>query len=569
MQITKLPERIYSYFIEQNHVQTGYTLSFFRIVYVLQCFVILYHTHIYKALLFDSVAGFSKNVFPFNTLLACWFLSLLFLLIGYFTRYAAIANYICIILITDLYARAGVNSYYDDMLKVGGIILFLFPVNSRFSFDSIINPSIRYSCNKLHYVSAWILYFGLMYFMSGISKLLSPVWQKGLGVWTPLSMPYWRWGGWMDGLQDQFYVMVAINYIVIIWELVFIFLIFSRKWRGSMVFTGVVFHLVIASFFYFPQTALLAASSYALFIPEKFWIRLYNLIGSHRKYSVYVTGNDTSSAYYQFIKSLDYRNKFIPAYDAYEADIILNSKHAVGNALTKYLLYTPLKWYFNSNKPFDNQTLTKKGSLYLHGFGNRTIVNVTLFFIALQLIYMLAYCYTKLNYKDTSNQYINNYSNKERGLKPEPFSIMRTFLGINSKSVFIDKAMLAKRKCYAITYYDSTSVKWLPIMNTSGFTATDLSKDGCWWKVHQFAITDSKDGLNENHLIRSIMFLSIKQRIDLKKTRFRILYRNYEAPREYEKGYYLKMYELPWLTAGIVEPTGNIPRFIPAKSFKP
>jgi|GEM_PF-3311714 hypothetical protein len=568
MQILSIPDRLYHFLTRQNKTEKGFSLALFRIVFAVQVLLWAYHTHVYKALLFDSVAGVSKSLFPFNVLLFLWVGALLCLLIGFYTHFAAVANYVCIILITEVYVRNGVGSYYDDILKMGSILLIILPANARFSIDSILYPAIRNRCNKLHYVAGWILLFGLMYFMSGISKVLSPVWQKGLGLWTPLSMPYWRYSTWVDGIQDVKWLMILLNYVVIAWEIGFVFLIFSKRWHKAAIWIGIFFHLSIALCFYFPQTALSCALCYILFIPDSFWERVYRVISTTQKISVFVPDAQLPTRYYQFIKALDFRNKYIPAYDAYEADLILNSRHAVGTALSGYIIYKPLAWWIYATK---NDTSYSANSLQTIPFIQMSHQNLSRFVLLMTVaytFYFTAFLYGKWRNHSYNDKTAATTTYRERGLKLTPLSICRTFFGINSKAVFTDKAMLAKRTCYSITYTQNGIVHWLPIMNYYGLVSPDTDKVGGWWKLHHFAITESQHGLNEKNLIRNVSYLARKQGIDLKSTRFRILERKYVPPEEYEYGYYAKMYVLPWHTCGFLVPDKDLLRFIPAISHK-
>ena len=568
MQILSIPKRLYHFLTRQNKPEKGFSLALFRIVFALQVLLFVYHTHVYKALLFDSVAGISKSLFPFNALLFMWTVAVLFILVGLYTHFAAVANYVCIILITEVYVRNGVGSYYDDVLKMGSILLIILPANARFSIDSILFPAIRNRCNKLHYVTCWILLLGLMYFMSGISKVLSPVWQNGLGLWIPLSMPYCKYNTLVDGIQNIKWLMVLLNYAVIAWEIGFIFLLFSKRWHKTVIWIGILFHLGIALCFYFPQTALSCVFCYILFIPDSFWEKVYTTISTSQKITVFATDTPHSVRYYQFIKALDFRNKFIPAYDAYEADLILNSRHAAGTALSSYIIYKPLVWWLYATKHNTPASPLPASAIPFIQVSQINLARFVMLIITAYALYFTAFLYSKWRNPSDKNKTTATTTYRERGLKLTPLSMCRTFLGINSKAVFTDKAMLANRTCYAITYTQNGNTLWLPVINYQGLVTPDTDKKGNWWKLHHFAITESQDGLNEKNLVRNVIYLARKQGIDLKSTRFRILERKYVPPEEYEYGYYAKMYLLPWRTCGFLVPDKDLLRFVPVVSHK-
>ena len=127
---------------------------------------------------------------------------------------------------------------------------------------------------------------------------------------------------------------------------------------------------------------------------------------------------------------------------------------------------------------------------------------------------------------------------------------------------------MAKRSCYAITYLQNGRSYWLPMLNHQGIVSPDTDKQGSWWKLHHFAITESQEGLNEQNLIRNSVYLLRKQGINLQSTHFRVLERQYVPPDKFEQGYYAKMYKLPWYTCGFLVPDKNLLRFIPARSHK-
>lgn len=552
-----------------NKSEKPYTLGIFRIIFVLQLLLVWYQTHSYKLILFDAVDGLQNSHFPIQLLLISWLISLVLLLVGYQTKYAAVANYLCVILVTDVFARSDVSSYFDDVIITTSIFLIVLPVNASFSIDSILLPELRYKVNRLHYLSIWVLLFGAMYFLSGVSKLYSKAWLNGLGIWMPLNMPFLKWTDALDGLQDYYLLMVGLNYFIIAWELLFVFFIFNDKWRKYFVVTGVLFHFFIALLFYFPKSALSMCLLYVIFIPNSFWEYLGQKISTRNRIKVFLPTNSRMAyRYYPLLKAIDLRNKYKLCSNEKEADIVIKSPYDFAQLLTKYWLLKPLQWINWDKQPLASDNFAYTQFSRNTGMNQRGIIGFILVLTLLNVFALMAYSYHKGKYwfkqndVTTNNKPINRIPKK--GFKTNTFGILKSFMGISSKAVFTDKSLLTDRTYFAITYEENNQMVWLPINNEKGLITTDFNQSGYWWKIHHFKTIDTSNihGINPEQLIRSIMFLAQKKRIKLNHT-FNVLAKKYTMPKQYEKGYYLKMYQIPWKKIGIIQSVNDTLRFIP------
>lgn len=86
------------------------------------------------------------------------------------------------------------------------------------------------------------LHIGLVYFGAAITKMNTPTYLSGdqLQFWmqTHLNFPH----PLGEFLSLYPVLMVAMGYIALVWEVVFVFLVFNRHWRPWVLGLGVIFH---------------------------------------------------------------------------------------------------------------------------------------------------------------------------------------------------------------------------------------------------------------------------------------------------------------------------------------
>src|SRR5690349_17971057 len=121
-------DRFIHYFKSFDYPVSARSFAFFRILYSLYVLGLIYELNSEWPLLFDHIPPYSISLFPIKISLLIWFLSSLFLLTGFFTRFAAIINYILVLLMAVFFANSNIGSFNDDLLRIGGFLLIFLPV---------------------------------------------------------------------------------------------------------------------------------------------------------------------------------------------------------------------------------------------------------------------------------------------------------------------------------------------------------------------------------------------------------------------------------------------------------
>jgi hypothetical protein len=275
-------------------------------------FRILFHAHwlwlltdIYpiRDLLFDSVSPWQRVDIPMDMLLIFSAFFSFLMMLGFLTKYVSIANYVLIVIITFSNINFHTASFYDDLLKIGSFACIFLPVSRCFSIDSILNKENNRNTWKLNYTLLLFISLGLLYFASALTKLYSPIWQKGIGLWLPMVVPSNNITDWSFYIADNIFVLKIISSIVVIWEFTFIFCLFIPATYPIIAILGILFHIGIAAFFPFPKISLGPIAFYSLFIPGYFWSRFNINIPS--------TGNSVLTIKNSFVKYTYRKQLFI------------------------------------------------------------------------------------------------------------------------------------------------------------------------------------------------------------------------------------------------------------------
>src|SRR5919106_3125550 len=198
---------------------------FFSLVILQEIFYLIYFRH----LIFDPVPfiDIASPLVPFFLIL--WAVAVFHLMIGRYTRFAAIANYLFWVVFTVF---TPMWQHFDggfDQLMIGSSFLLMFlPTARAFSIDNLrfklnlSNISYRYDPPKQ--VSAFSYYIllaislGLLYFDSAVHKLFAEFWRNGMGAWLPSSMPYYVSGIDLTWLLNNKPLQMFIGYAIIVFE---------------------------------------------------------------------------------------------------------------------------------------------------------------------------------------------------------------------------------------------------------------------------------------------------------------------------------------------------------------
>ena len=117
------------------------------------------------------------------------------------------------------------------------------------------------------------LVIALIYLDSAFYKFASSMWLNGLGMWLPASLPMATWSSFPWLLNNELLVKF-LGYLVLIFETVFILLMWFKVFRMPLLVIGVLFHLGILFFFPIPWFALAVICVYCLMVPIRFWKKI-------------------------------------------------------------------------------------------------------------------------------------------------------------------------------------------------------------------------------------------------------------------------------------------------------
>jgi hypothetical protein len=173
--------------------------------------------------------------FFYEFTLCAYLVSLLFLVIGFFTRFSALLALILQLIIYKSFAQF--NYGYDQFMTMSLFYCFIFPVGKYYSCDNLIfkkkNVEIFFN-----YRSVLQIHLSIAYFFSGVAKALDSGWWNGKSVWNALV-----------SLDRNFYPIPVI-YIVggiltVLLELSYPILVHFKKTRKIILIAIILMHLII------------------------------------------------------------------------------------------------------------------------------------------------------------------------------------------------------------------------------------------------------------------------------------------------------------------------------------
>ncbi|MCB0036564.1 MAG: hypothetical protein KDE51_21175, partial [Anaerolineales bacterium] len=238
----------------ENQV-SAFPLAVFRITFVFMCLIEAIENTYFRHLIFDFVPYLEPSRISTKPIFFIWIICLLFLLVGFKTRQAAIINYIfTVVVIGHSGIPFGFDWHVDVLLLIGSVLLVLLPVNRYMAVDALLAALKKSSISE----EAWenygqvsfiykfylILFVANIYIDSILWKITSPMYLAGLGFWAPASLPY-------NTYIDLSYILSFENlnrflgFFVLFFEAFFIVLVMFKRLRPWVCLIGIIFHIVI------------------------------------------------------------------------------------------------------------------------------------------------------------------------------------------------------------------------------------------------------------------------------------------------------------------------------------
>ncbi len=244
-------------------------LSIFRIAYSFVFLFELAHLFKYRSIVYDGYTEINPTLF-----FLFWIPTVFLLMIGYKTRYVAVLNYIFSVIILS---SAQKYEYHGFTIYTGiNFLLMFLPVANQISLDAFLQKKSKEEDEKVfkvYYLAPVFLVIALIYLDSAFYKFASSMWLNGLGMWLPASLPMATWSSFPWLLNNELLVKF-LGYLVLIFETVFILLMWFKVFRVPLLVIGILFHLGILFFFPIPWFALAVICVYFLMVPIRFWKKI-------------------------------------------------------------------------------------------------------------------------------------------------------------------------------------------------------------------------------------------------------------------------------------------------------
>lgn len=486
----------------------GSGLAIFRIAFSIVLLCDILYIYYFKNLIFDRIPFLVPYEIEIWPVFLFWIPSVLMLILGLFTRTAAIINYMCTVITIGTITTFEYHMFYTYLI-INFLLIFL-PVSRNYSLDrfflklktsedtNIYEPSRKVSI--LAYYLPIFMGIGFVYFDSVLFKWTSPLWLNGLGVWLPASVPQVALFN-LSPLLNLEYIVIGLGYITLIFETIFIFTFWSKKWRIPLLIIGLVLHLGILITFPIPFFALGFSAIYLLMVPVKFWHYISSILRNPK-----------------WLNSL-YKN-------------------------TSFYSKDDIQKYFPKEKSVN---------LSLEDLKQRAVFSGLGILILLQLIASFTSALPKMildelgisDYKSirTIESASKNISNKSKKL-----------FGITRHAVFVDAHFEDYNHSIAVIYVAKNGDEtWLPITNPSG--SIGYYQIGPNWAKWGFRV----DSPNINSLVLSTgvrnytAFWAKKNNIDLKNAFFLIKVKKNASPDGWERDFLNNQLKNSWIEGGNVE----------------
>lgn len=121
-----------------------------------------------------------------------------------------------------------------------------------------------------------VLTIASMYLTTGLLKIISPLWQKGVAIFYILtsqeySTPFFAQLAW----DIPAIFLIIPNYLVLIFQITFPFSLLIPSLKKSYLFFGIFFHLIIAIVIGLPSFAVHVICAYSIFLSDSSAERMY------------------------------------------------------------------------------------------------------------------------------------------------------------------------------------------------------------------------------------------------------------------------------------------------------
>lgn len=468
-------------------------LAVFRIAYGSVLFLEVCQLFRFRHLVFDPVPYVVTSELGTGYLLGAWLVAIACVIVGLYTRVAAVASYTMTLATFGSFSRF---EYHLDYVLTGINLLIVFmPVSRALSLDRLLESrSTRgettdpAEVDRIHPELLVLVGIGLVYFDSIFYKLASPMWTSGLGVWLPASLPQVTWLD-LSPVLDQKWLVLGLGYLTLVFESLFLALVWFDRLRPALLAIGLGLHLGIGLAFPIPWFALGVVALYVLLVPPAWFAaaeRLLRTRGNGRRAGASRRGG--------------------PGPDA--ADPALGPAARAG-------LAGLLVWI-----------LASQGLATLQAP------------LAGRLAATLGLEGARRKAASIAREYTN--------------AVSRPVAGLTRHGVFMDGHFRGYDQMISLVHVDDSGREtWLPIYGVDGLaTAANSGRTWVFWNWRVVGTRPDRERLADG-IRRLTAFWAHRRALRLRDLRFEIRARTTEAPLAWERGLLGRQRERPWRRIGL------------------
>lgn len=189
--------------------------------------------YLYPLNLFLKENNLYTSFHPFT--LTIYLISLLFLVLGLFTRFSAFLALILQLIIFKSFAQF--NYGYDNFITMSLFYCFIFPVGKYYSLDNWIFKKKK-DVISFNYQKVLQIHLSIAYFFSGLAKALDSGWWNGQSVWNALT-----------SIDSSFHypsiIYITGGILTVLFELFYPILVYFKKSRRFILLAMIFMHLSI------------------------------------------------------------------------------------------------------------------------------------------------------------------------------------------------------------------------------------------------------------------------------------------------------------------------------------
>lgn len=235
----------------------------------------------FRHLIFDPIPYLVLTDRPINLLIGLWFVAIVLLGLGLFTRLAAVVNYALIVYFTSNMQLLQFEYHADHMLTFLSAAFIVAPVSRNLALDPLLRRVWRPrpphqqrdagTVNHLWYLLLAFAGIGFVYLDSVFYKAASPFWVAGLGMWLPAAMlPMSSWFDLSPILNVEWLVR-PLGFLTFAYEVLFVPLMWFRPTRLVLLAVGLGLHLGIGVAYPIPVFGLAGVTALLLLVPPEWW----------------------------------------------------------------------------------------------------------------------------------------------------------------------------------------------------------------------------------------------------------------------------------------------------------